>query len=247
MKIGPELQNEFIGLLFFVPVARRKVYKTKSDGSFYADYAEYRPAIYEDARGFCAYCDCHASEAGGDQQMELDHFRPRKRFSSLTNHPHNLVLACHTCNNYKHEKWPCILDDQSFDDDSGFLNPFDDSRREYFNIRADGHLLPLKPPAQYMEIELDLNRAACSSIRFRRLQRFLELAEIEFYIAKTIRAIARQPDTGSATYAELMCLLQGFLDLKKHRIDEIESYRMFIDFDGINRLINNYVASALDP
>ncbi len=69
--------------LFFPLLKRRKQYKTKRDGNYYANYNEYRQEIREDCLGRCVYCDRHENEIGGSESMKLDHFRPEKHFTHL--------------------------------------------------------------------------------------------------------------------------------------------------------------------
>lgn len=54
----------------------------------------------------CAYCLLSEFLAGGEENFELDHFRPRLLFPELVNDYYNLYYSCHPCNQIKHAKWP---------------------------------------------------------------------------------------------------------------------------------------------
>jgi uncharacterized protein (TIGR02646 family) len=54
----------------------------------------------------CAYCEAIC-------KGEVDHFRPKSKFSEPVYQWSNWVLTCHDCNNLKGEKWPS----------GGYVNP----------------------------------------------------------------------------------------------------------------------------
>ena len=49
--------------------------------------------------GLCGYCE---EECKG----EIDHFRPKKLFPELVYDWSNWIVACHSCNHTKRDKWP---------------------------------------------------------------------------------------------------------------------------------------------
>ncbi len=59
--------------------------------------------FHEDLRvafgGLCAYCE-------EVDKGEVDHFRPKKLYPELVYEWVNWVFVCHTCNQFKGEKWP---------------------------------------------------------------------------------------------------------------------------------------------
>jgi hypothetical protein len=167
--------------LFFPRVNRREAYCTKQDGGFFANYREYRNEIREDCQGRCVYCDCHENEAGGSECMELDHFRPYSlaEYVHLKNNPTNLVLACCGCNRLKSNYWPARGTPGSVLGDEGFVDPFEEDRREYFAVSASGEITPLRPPAKYIVALLALNRPTRKRIRELRNLHALQLSKIE--------------------------------------------------------------------
>jgi hypothetical protein len=44
--------------------------------------------------------------AGGDENFEMDHFRPKSRFPGLEDDFYNIYYACHPCNHMKRDCWP---------------------------------------------------------------------------------------------------------------------------------------------
>ena len=155
--------------LFFPRLTRRSQYRSKRGGGYYADYREYRQEIREDCLGRCVYCDLHENDLAGPEDMCLDHFRPQRHFDGLANHPHNLVWSCHSCNRKKADHWPALGTDGASINNEGFLDAFEEDRRDYLSVRPDGKVAPLKPPAAYIIALLILNR---SSRRLRRRARF---------------------------------------------------------------------------
>jgi uncharacterized protein (TIGR02646 family) len=62
-------------------------------------WRDFQPALSAAFFSLCAYCE-------GVCKGEVDHFRPKSRFPELVYQWSNWVLACHTCNEAKQEKWP---------------------------------------------------------------------------------------------------------------------------------------------
>lgn len=156
--------------MFFPTLARRKEYSTKLDGSYY-EYSHYKQEIRQDSLGRCVYCDTHEDEIGGQETMELDHFRPRKypQHHHLVNDPTNLVWSCRGCNNLKRDHWPALGTGSSIRGNEGFVDPFNDDRADFFRVESDGELIALKPPAQYMIMILVLNRVSRRRLREKRI------------------------------------------------------------------------------
>jgi hypothetical protein len=157
--------------LFYPKKKRRTAYSKTKRGKYYSNYSYYRQEIREDSLFRCVYCDIHELENGGEEHMNLDHFRPKAidKFSSLVNDPNNLVWACGGCNNLKSDFWPITDSDFCFVGKEGFLDPFVDSYQEYFLITDDGTLVAEKDPAQYMIMILALNRESRKKFRELRL------------------------------------------------------------------------------
>ncbi len=67
--------------------------------------------------------------AGGEENFELDHFRPRSLFPDGTDDFYNLYYACHPCNHFKGDQWPS----QSLQDEGiGFVDLCGDDFSDHF-------------------------------------------------------------------------------------------------------------------
>jgi hypothetical protein len=62
--------------------------------------------VREDFNQQCAYCLLPELLAGGEENFELDHFRPKAVFLDKVNDFYNLYYACHPCNHIKRDAWP---------------------------------------------------------------------------------------------------------------------------------------------
>ena len=62
-------------------------------------WREFREKVKQRFSSICAYCE--AIDRG-----EIDHFRPKSQFPTLVYEWSNWVLACHSCNLAKGDKWP---------------------------------------------------------------------------------------------------------------------------------------------
>ena len=157
--------------LFFLDINRRTQYSRTTGGTYYKDYQHYRTEISEDCKHRCVYCDITEPEIGFEG-MVLDHFRPTKHFSELVNDPTNIVLSCPKCNRLKSDHWPAGKSmSYTHNGVSGFLDPFIESRLDYFVVEADGHIFSIKHPAGYIEKILLLNRISRVRVRLLRILR----------------------------------------------------------------------------
>lgn len=71
-----------------------------------SNYRKYLPFVREDFVRQCAYCLLSEVLASGEENFELDHFKPRNQFPELLNDYYNLYYACHPCNHGKRDLWP---------------------------------------------------------------------------------------------------------------------------------------------
>ena len=170
--------------LFFPKLRRRKQYCTNSNGEYYANYKKYRQEIRKDCFGRCVYCDLHENDLGGQANVQIDHFRPAGKFRDLANDPHNLVWSCATCNNKKSDHWPALGTHDTFVGNEGFIDPFEENRLDYFEVRRDGAIMPLKPPAKYIKILLGLNRSFPKRTRRLKYEARQHVRQLEKDIAK---------------------------------------------------------------
>ena len=185
--------------LFYPIIERRDAYKRTNQGKFYSDYREYYNEIETDCQKCCVYCDVSLDEIGGEG-MQLDHFRPKTipEFESLSNDPNNLLLSCPKCNRLKSNHWPAdVSADTTCDGDCGFIDPFKENRKDYFEIENTGGIRDKKSPSKYMIQLLKLDRIARRQVRRKRILR----AEIEWITDKLsakIDEIKGMADAGSS-------------------------------------------------
>jgi len=156
--------------LFYPVLTRRLNYKKTPVGDYYSDYHEYHDEIEEDCQNRCVYCDICLDEMGGEG-MQLDHFRPKSipEFESLGNDPRNLVLSCPKCNRLKWHHWPAdISTNATHTGGCGFIDPFKEDLKEYFEIEKTGEIKEIQNPSKYMIELLKLNRMARIQVRRKR-------------------------------------------------------------------------------
>jgi HNH endonuclease len=136
----------------------------------FLQYSRYRPYVREDFAECCAYCLLHEVLVGGEENFELDHFRPQAlaEFSHLRNDFYNLYYACHVCNNLKGGRWPGRSQEES---GYGFVDFCADPFSAHFEDRGDGFWVPLSRRAEYTLDKLRLNRTHL--VRIRQLLRSL--------------------------------------------------------------------------
>lgn len=160
--------------LFYATLRRRDAYSAKANGEFYA-YSHYRTEIAEDCQHRCVYCDSKAEEVGGAEAMQLDHFRPESfpEFEHLINDPRNIHYACGRCNLWKSDWWPARGSDGTHNGSEGFVDPFAEDRRAFFEVVPDGSIQPLRAPAGYMIRLLRLDRVFLRKVRELRILRNL--------------------------------------------------------------------------
>jgi hypothetical protein len=177
--------------VFFPRLERRNNYHVKRNGEYY-EYHEYRQEIREDCLGRCVYCDAHENECGGSESIHLDHFRPQKykEHAHLVNNPNNLVWCCSGCNRLKSDDWPALGMDDSIVGHVGYIDPFGVDRLEYFRVLDDGKLEALKPPAQYMYIQLALDRQSRKRLRELRNIKQKWLVELEQWVNELVLMLA---------------------------------------------------------
>lgn len=189
--------------IFFPQIRRRNDYKQRRYNQivgFYV-YTRYRKETREDCVGACYYCDRHEDEIGGEEEIELDHFRPYSftEYADLENDPRNLVWSCHKCNNLKLEKWPARGTAFSHAGGKGFIDRFgDDDAADYFSVQDDGKIVPLKEPAQWIITELKLDRYGLVKQRRSRVNTVERICKAIVLLDKTRNALldtSLPPDT----------------------------------------------------
>jgi uncharacterized protein (TIGR02646 family) len=128
-----------------------------------SDYRRFRSYVRSDFERRCAYCLLQEIFAGGEENFELDHFRPKGIFPEHKLNFYNLYYACHPCNNIKHDKWPSqLLQARGI---TTFVDLCADNFEVHFQEQPDGTWKGLTPAAEYTIDELRLNRKHLVKVR----------------------------------------------------------------------------------
>lgn len=135
-----------------------------------SDYRAYRQHVRSDFDESCAYCLLSEIFAAGEENFELDHYRPQSIFPEDKLNYYNIYYSCHPCNNIKRAKWPKDELGVSIVDfcESEFGNEYSEE--------PDGTWIPLTPSAAYTAEALRLNRLHLRRIRqlIRQLESMVE-------------------------------------------------------------------------
>ena len=206
--------------IFYPRIRRRATYKQRKYGGkvgFYL-YGRYRRETQEDCLRSCYYCDRHEDEIGGEEEFELDHFRPYSfpEFETLENDPRNLVWSCHKCNNLKSDKWPARSTDECHVGGRGFIDRFDPSDdSEYFSVNEAGEISAVTPPAQYLIDELRLDRIGLNMQRKVRIDTVRRIREVVEALANAVDELSMSSSLPEEIVQELTknrLRLVGFLE-----------------------------------
>jgi hypothetical protein len=134
-------------------------------------YQAFRPYVRQDFEQRCAYCLLQELWAGGAENFELDHFRPRSLFPALIGDFYNLYYACHPCNQIKSDQWPSgAMEEVGI----GFVDLCQEDFAAHFAVRPDGTWTPLTEAAAYTIDRLRLNRPHLVAVRFLITQLLVE-------------------------------------------------------------------------
>ena len=118
-------------------------------------YRSFVPFVREDFLRQCAFCLFSELFAGGEENFELDHFRPKHRFPELLNDFYNLYYSCHPCNHMKRDCWPPpALEAKGI----CFVDLCNEDFASHFTVERDGTWNGLTNPANYTIDKLNLNR-----------------------------------------------------------------------------------------
>ena len=128
-------------------------------------YPKYRPHVRDDFQECCAYCLLHERLAGGEENYELDHFRPKSNpdFRAEADDYYNLYYSCHVCNRTKWSRWPS---QEQLSSGFRFVDYCSEVFSEHFEESDDGEWVPLTPAGQYTSERLRLNRGHLKTIRY---------------------------------------------------------------------------------
>jgi len=74
------------------------------------NYKKYKNQLREKFSYSCAYCEAQEPELGGASiGFSIDHYKPKKKFPDLIDQYENLVYSCLTCNRFKYQYWPNLV------------------------------------------------------------------------------------------------------------------------------------------
>ncbi len=124
------------------------------------------PHLLKDFEERCAYSMRHSLHAGGESQMEVDHFNPHLRGNRRHSYP-NLYLAVAHCNNKKSDCWPTVAERRA---GIRFLDPCRerDYGKHIFENPETHQLEATTPAGQYHIDTCDLNNPTFVDERSRR-------------------------------------------------------------------------------
>jgi uncharacterized protein (TIGR02646 family) len=125
-------------------------------------YSSFRPHVRNDFQRQCAYCLFLELLAAGEENFELDHFRPKSLFPEHAQNFYNIYYSCHPCNHLKRDLWPSKDMEQR---GLGFVDLCKDEFDMHFRLRSDGRLEGLTAAARFSIDALRLNRAHLVRLR----------------------------------------------------------------------------------
>src|SRR5262249_23484325 len=122
--------------------------------------ASQRRAVSEQAAGRCEYCLCPLQFS--PSPFSVEHIIPRARGGS--NHPDNLSLSCHGCNNFKYTRT------EGPDPEAGEVVALSHPRRDrlvdHFAWSSEGTMtIGISPTGRATVAALDLNREGVVALR----------------------------------------------------------------------------------
>ena len=128
--------------------------------------------------GKCAYCE---AVIGTVASPNIEHFRPKQRYVSLTYDWNNFVLSCPLCNNKTHKgtKFP------KTDDGDPIVDPSADDPKDHFDFIYDAatKLAIIKPLSKRGEITADLfklnSRSPLLGVRSNAIRTLLAVKHLD--------------------------------------------------------------------
>jgi uncharacterized protein (TIGR02646 family) len=129
------------------------------------DYRKFRPYVRTDFAQTCAYCLLEEVWAAGEENFELDHFRPKSLYPDLVCDFYNLYYSCRPCNKIKHDAWPTA---ESQKNGIRFVDFCEDDFDAQFRETVGGEWEGLTVSARYTIESLRLNRRHLIEIRLIR-------------------------------------------------------------------------------
>ncbi len=192
-----------------------KAARTQPGAGVYGDWKE---QIAEECSFCCVYCAIGEASWGGIDHYQIDHFRPKSKFSHLTHVITNLYYACPVCNRFKSDDWPsdtlelevvCYPDPSEFD-----YNDLMSVSSDTFQL--DGTCVASK----YVISRLYLNRP---QLVFER--REAQLSKTSQEMIATVQTLLQSVPSGNSLLPELFSVMS---DLTMHllRRSSIRPYQL---------------------
>ena len=126
------------------------------------DYQNYRKDVRKDFHECCAYCLSYELISGGEENFELDHFKPKSKFPELTTKFSNIYYSCSVCNWYKGNIWPS---QELIEQGQEFIDYCKTNFSTHFIEQDNGIWKPITPTGEYTIKKLRLNRKGLVKIR----------------------------------------------------------------------------------
>lgn len=129
------------------------------------NYQRYRAYIREDFSECCAYCLMHETFARGEENFQLDHFKPKSKpeFHHLVHEYTNIYYSCYACNKQKRNYWPS---EELYSKGYRFVDTCKENFSTHFEDR-DGYWEPISPAGEYTVEKIRLNSRHNVQIRQR--------------------------------------------------------------------------------
>lgn len=184
----------------------RRIDKSKAVQPTSGSYADWKPALAEEAAHQCVYCCILEAHFGGQRNFHVEHYRPKSRRPDLRDVYSNLFFACAICNVLKGDDWPA-------EPGKGFDYPHypDPSLTDYAEfLTADvktAEVSGSNVAARYLIARLHLNRPQI--LRNRKLQLLSE----ELMKLHTALKEAMADDENKDDFQQLGLLLAGIAEL----------------------------------
>jgi len=113
----------------------------------YKNYRSFKQYLINDFNKRCGYCDDLDDFNGGENNYQIDHFKPKKLFSELETEYSNLVYSCPFCNRAKWDKWK----------KNGFLDPCGEEYDNHLERLGNGKIKYKSLRGKYIYVNLNLH------------------------------------------------------------------------------------------
>ncbi|MGB1207315.1 MAG: retron system putative HNH endonuclease [Chitinophagales bacterium] len=157
-----------------MPDAKNKTKKRNCEKKY--NHAKVKVQLKKMFEGKCAYCESHITHI---DYGDIEHFRPKSKFSKLCFEWSNFLLACGVCNGAAHKgnKFP------EKDGQAMFVNPVEEEPNDLFKFEYDvktgtANVLPKNDRGKVTESIIGLNRAELVTHR-SKIVRYLAFIAIK--------------------------------------------------------------------